>query len=125
MAEIPVFEVALAYINFIDAFLFQIIFQTTLKFTQNGRMPLRPVVKKALETETKFRILVEIVFKREAIRIVSNDYHIPVIKPQAAQVAKNKINPKAPEKNLNNENGEKAEKVISWNEIGLGSHDVN
>lgn len=63
MSKIPVLEIALTNIDFINALLFQKILNASLKLSYNSRTPVGLVVKKAFKPVTKIWILLKIIFE--------------------------------------------------------------
>lgn len=124
VTKIPVLQVALTNIYFVDVLSFQKVLKAALKLSDDGTMSLRPIVKKAFESIPKARVLIKIMFQRKAIGIVADNHHISIIEAQFSEVTENKINPKSPHRNAKNEHGEKRQEIISGNKIGLSCYDI-
>ncbi len=64
MTEISVFQVTLANVDFVNIFLFQEFLHTSLKFSDNTGIPVWPMIKKAFEPITQFRIFFKVLLQR-------------------------------------------------------------
>ena len=124
VTKIPVLQVALANINFVDVLSFKKVLKAALKLSDDGTMSLRPIVKKAFESIPKARVLIKIMFQRKSIGIVADNHHISIVEAQFSEVPENEVNPKSPHRHTKNEHGEKRQEIISGDKISLSGYDV-
>lgn len=125
MSKIPMFQVALANINFVNVFLLQEFLHTSLKLSDNTGISVRPMVKETFKTITQFWILFKVLLQGQSIRIVANNDDISVIEPMSPEISKRQIDTKTPGKNPRYEKRVKRKKIVSGNKIGFGRYDVN